>query len=129
MHVAKGDGQLPADRMVEKWKATLEWYKQLMTVDSAAGVAIAAFLTFAGRGTNVVGVPTVVVAYSAIFVFLISVGLAVHAMFRLINYVDPNQVDRFLSNLSPSLSPFYYFVGGLVLFVVAVFLHFVTSAV
>jgi len=126
--MAKEDGQLSADRMVEKWKATLEWYKQLMTVDSAAGVAIATFLAFAGRGTNVVGVPTVIVAYLAIFVFLFSVGLAVHAMFRLINYVDPNQVDRFLSKLSPLLSPFYYFVGGLVLFVVAVFLHFVIFA-
>jgi hypothetical protein len=113
---------------MDKWKATLEWYKQLMTVDGAAGVAIAAFLSFAGRGTNVVGVFTVIVAYLAIFVFLISVGLAVHAMFRLVNYVDPNQVDQFLYGLSPLLSPFYYFVGGLVLFVVAVLLHFVIFA-
>jgi hypothetical protein len=56
--------------MVEKWKAALEWYKQLMTVDGAAGVAIAAFLTFAGRGTNVVGVPTVIVAYLSNFCLL-----------------------------------------------------------
>ena len=130
--MANEGGQLSADggvQLVEKWKAALEWYKQLMTVDGAAGVAIAAFLTFAGRGTNVVGVPTVIVAYLAIFVFLISVGLAVHAMFRLINYVDPEEgVNDFLSELSPLLSPFYYFVGGLVLFVVAVFLHFVFSA-
>jgi hypothetical protein len=82
---------------MDKWKAALEWYKQLMTVDGAAGVAIAAFLSFAGHGTNAVGVLTVIVAYLAIFVFLISVGLAVHAMFRLINDVDPEQVDQFLS--------------------------------
>ena len=113
---------------MDKWKATLKWYKQLMTVDGAAGVAIAAFLTFAGRGTNTVGTPTVIVAYLAIFVFLISIGLAVHAMFRLINFVDPDQVDQFMSGLSHLLSPFYYFVGGLVLFVVAVLLHFVIFA-
>ncbi len=116
---------------MDKWKATLEWYKQLMTVDGAAGVAIAAFLTFAGRGTNAVGVPTVIVAYIAIFVFLASVGLAVRAMFRLINYVkpEPDEVDEFLSKLPPILSPFYYFVAGLALFVVAVFMHFLVFAV
>jgi len=113
----------------EKWKATLEWYKQLTTVDGVAGVAVAAFLTFAGRGTNVVGTPTIVVAYLAIFVFLISVGLAVFAWFRVINYVEPKGVNEFLYGLSALLSPFYYFVLGLILFVAAVFLHFVTSAV
>jgi hypothetical protein len=113
----------------EKWKATLDWYKQLMTVNGVAGVATAAFLTFAGRGTNIVGVPTIILAYSAIFVFLISVGLAVFAMFNVINYVEPERVPGFLSGLPNFLSPFYYFVLGLILFIGAVFLQFVVFAV
>lgn len=114
----------------DKWKATLDWYKQLMTVDGVAAGAIAAFLTFAGRGTHIVGGRTMIVAYAAIFVFLVSVGLAVFAMFRLINKIrpeSPDEVSAFLSGLSPLLSPFYYFVLGLVLFLVALVRHFATS--
>lgn len=115
----------------EKWKATLDWYKQLTTVDGAAGVAIAAFLTFAGRDSNLVGMPTIAVAYAAIFVFLLSVGFSVFAMFKLINEVDFNSADavrNFLARLSPFASPFYYFVLGLILFLAAVVLHFFISA-
>ena len=111
---------------LEKWKSTLDWYKQLMTVNGVAGVAIAAFLTFAGR-TNAVIQPatlTVAFAYAAIFVFLLSVGFAVGAMFRVINYVKPVEVDEFLP-VKPEwpLSPFLYSAIGFVLFVIAVLLH------
>jgi hypothetical protein len=111
----------------DKWKATLDWYKQLTTVDGVAAGAIAAFLTFAGRGTNIVQLPTVIFAYLAIFVFLASVGMSVLAMFQLINDIAPDSPDDvrvFLENKRHILSPFYYFVAGLVLFIVAVFLHF-----
>jgi hypothetical protein len=113
--------QLPT----EKWKATLDWFKQLMTVNGVAGVAIAAFLTFAGR-TNAVQPETVTVAfaYGAIFFFLLSVGFAVLAMFRVINYVEPGEVDTFLpAKPALGISPFLYSAIGFVLFVVAVLLH------
>jgi hypothetical protein len=110
----------------EKWKATLDWYKQLMTVNGVAGVAIAAFLTFAGR-TNAVIQPatlTVAFAYAAIFAFLLSVGFAVWAMFRVINYVKPVEVDDFLEKrLSWPLSPFPYSAIGFLVFLLAVILH------
>jgi hypothetical protein len=107
----------------EKWKSTLDWYKQLMTVNGVAGVAIAAFLTFAGRTGSTVKPPTVAVAYVAIFIFLLSVGFAVRAMFRVINYVEPKGVGEFLKNLPWLLSPFLYSAIGFLVFLVAVALH------
>jgi hypothetical protein len=112
----------------EQWKATLDWYKQLMTVNGVAGVAIAAFLTFAGRTNSVQpSVITVGAAYLAIFAFLLSVGLAVVAMFRVINNVKPVEVgdlDDFLERrLKWRYSPIVYSASAFVLFVLAVILH------
>jgi hypothetical protein len=113
-------------QQTEKWKSTLDWYKQLMTVNGVAGVAIAAFLTFAGR-TNATVAPaplTVAAAYGAIFIFLLSVGFAVMAMFRVINYVTPQDVGDFLENrLSWGVSPFLYSAIGFLVFLFAVALH------
>ena len=110
-------------QQTEKWKSTLDWYKQLMTVNGVAGVAIAAFLTFAGRTGSTVKPPPVAVAYVAIFMFLLSVGFAVRAMFMVINYVEPEKVREFLENLPGRFSPFYYSVAGFLFFLVAVVLH------
>ena len=110
-------------QQTEKWKSTLDWYKQLMTVNGVAGVAIAAFLTFAGRTNSTVKPLTVAVAYVAIFLFLLSVGFAVRAMFRVINYVEPEGVGEFLKNLPWLLSPFLYSAIGFLVFLVAVALH------
>jgi hypothetical protein len=118
----------PTVEQMEKWKATLDWYKQLMTVNGAAGVAVAAFLTFSGRTGATIKQPTIVIAYVAILIFLISVGLSVRTMFRVINYEGPEEVGGFLENLPDYLSPFYYFVGGLISFMCAVAWHFFTSA-
>jgi len=109
-------------QQTEKWKATLDWYKQLMTVNGVAGVAIAAFLTFAGRTNSAIqpSTSTVAVAYLAIFAFLVSVGLAVFAMFWVINYVEPKEVRGFLQKLPWPLSPFCYSALGFLLFLVAV---------
>ena len=88
---------------MEEWKATIDWYKQLIASAGTAGVAIAAFLSFAGGDKKSVERPTVIVAYLAIFVLLVCVLWAVRAMFSLINYVDPN-VARDQQN---SVSNFY----------------------
>jgi hypothetical protein len=89
----------------------------------SGGVAIAAFLTFAGRTGSTVKPPTVAVAYVAIFIFLLSVGFAVRAMFRVINYVEAKGVGEFLKNLPWLLSPFLYSAIGFLVFLVAVALH------
>ena len=118
-------------QQTEKWKATLDWYKQLMTVNGIAGVAIAAFLTFAGRTNSVIqpSTLTVTVAYLAIFAFLASVGFAVFAMFRVINYVEPEELGQFLKvRLSWSLSPFLYSAIGFLLFLGAVVTYLFTLA-
>jgi hypothetical protein len=115
----------------EKWKATLDWYKQLMTVNGAAGVAIAAFLTFAGRTNSVIqpSTLTVAVSYLAIFAFLASVGFAVFAIFRVINCEAREEVGQFLkAKLSWGLSPFLYSSIGFLLFLGAVVTHLLTPA-
>ena len=96
-----------------------------MTVNGVAGVAIAAFLTFAGR-TNATVAPaplTVGAAYVAIFIFLLSVGFAVRAMYKVINEVKPEGVGTFLKDLPSRYSPIYYFAAGFLVFLVAVVLH------
>ena len=46
------------------------------------------------------------------------------AMFRVINYVEPAEVDQFLKEkLSWGLSPFLYSALGFLVFLVAVVLH------
>ena len=117
--------QQQTEKWTEKWKSTLDWYKQLMTVNGVAGVAIAAFLTFAGRTNSAIqpSTSTVAVAYLAIFIFLLSVGFAVRAMFRVINYVEPQGVGEFLKKLPWLLSPFLYSAIGFLVFLVAVALH------
>ena len=117
-------------QQTEKWKATLDWYKQLMTVNGVAGVAIAAFLTFAGRTNSVIqpSTLTVTVAYLAIFAFLASVGFAVFAMFRVINYEKIEEVSDFLRDLPWLLSPFLYSALGFLLFLGAVVTYLFTLA-
>jgi hypothetical protein len=102
-----------------------------MTVNGVAGVAIAAFLTFAGRTNSPIqpSTLTVGVAYLAIFAFLVSVGLAVFAMFWVINYVEPAEVRGFLGRLPWLLSPFLYSALGFLSFLVAVVTYIFISAV
>jgi hypothetical protein len=79
-------------------------------------------LTFAGRTNSAIepSTLTIAAAYLAIFLFLLSVGLAVFAMFWVINYVEPKEVGGFLQKLPWPLSPFFYSALGFFSFLFAV---------
>jgi hypothetical protein len=90
-----------------------DWYKHLTTVDGVAIVAVGAFLEFGG--TNITNVLVSGLAFVAIILFFISIGMAIGGMY----------LAMFKPSVSWPFVAFPTFLAGLIAFFIALLIHFV----